>query len=156
MKTQSTRARAAASVAALALSASALAGCSLIEDVIAPGEPVGNDAAVAAACEIIVTELRTTGLSLADLVPSDLSQVDGGVLAAAYDEAAGVLDRAKGHVSDVRIGDVLDTAAESMQELAPITEAAVSGDPQALLAASGPLADLAGVAAQCAGQAITG
>lgn len=108
-----------------------------------------NDKIIGQACTQIVSELKTAGLSLAELAPTDLTKVDGATLAKAYDTGAAALSRARGKVSDVKVGEVIDTAETSMRELAPLTEAAAAGDPGKLTQAVGPLSRLASVAMQC-------
>lgn len=150
-----TRTRNARAAAALAVAASGLllAGCSAL-GLQEPPPPEENTAVLTEACGVMVEELKATGMSLSDLVPSDLSQVDGQVLADAYDTASGALDRARDRVSDVRVGDAIDTVSGAVDELSPLIAAAASGDPQALIAAADPLARLAGAASSCAGRAL--
>lgn len=144
MTTIAKRALAALPVAALLLGA--LVGCSQTQGV----QRTADDQVRAEACRVIVTELARTGLSFAELVPSDLSRVDGAALAAAQEKGAAALESASAHVEDVRVGDVLDQASGAMDELSQVVEQASTGDVTALAASSGPLSRLAGVAADCA------
>lgn len=128
-----------------------LAGASALLIISGCSQPAltSNDRVIEQACTQIVSELKTTGLSLAELAPKDLTQVDGATLAKAYDTGASALSRARDKVSDVKVGEVIDTAETSMRELAPLTEAAAAGDPGKLTQAVGPLSRLASVAMQC-------
>lgn len=101
------------------------------------------------ACEIIVDELDTTGHDLTDLIPRDLEDVDGRTLSRVYSVGADSLERARGHVDDIRVGQILDTTSTAMDELAPIAESASRGDPSALQKAAGPLSRLTSVAKTC-------
>lgn len=116
----------------------------------APSEQLNeNNTAISQACQVMVSELKTTGMSLAELVPADLSSVDGATLSKAYAVGGEAVSRAATQTADVRVGDVLNTAAVSMQELSPIVESAAAGDPGALMKAAAPLGQLAGIAGQC-------
>ncbi len=111
------------------------------------------DEHVVEACRAIAQELESTGTSLADLAPSDLSSLDedsAALLAETYRTAAGALGRAREGVSDVRVGDVVDTAEQAVTDLAPLVEAVASGDLEAMRKASGPLLDLTATAGTCA------
>lgn len=108
-----------------------------------------NNQVISQSCQVIVTELKTTGMSLAELIPVDLATVDASVLSKAYSVGGAALDRAATQTADVKVGDVLGTAAGAMKELSPIIELAATGDVGALRKAAVPLGQLAGIATQC-------
>lgn len=119
-------------------------GCS------SPASEAGvSDEVVSQACQVIVEELKTTGTSLADLVPADPSTVDAAVLAEAYNVSGAALDRAAGRAGDVEVRQILSVAGASMAELSPVFEAVAAGDQTALAQVKEPLKELGGIVTQC-------
>lgn len=130
-------------LALVGLTALLVTGCS------AQPAPTANDEVITEACQVIVGELKTTGISLADLLPKDLTTVDSIKLSDLYEVGAQALTSARGEVSDVKVGEIIDTAATAMKELSPIVVEAASGNPVTLGQAAAPLAKLGVIAAQC-------
>lgn len=140
--------------------AGALAGVALLLSSCSPfgmdpGEPQApaptssSDPVMAEACQVMVTELETAGYSFADLVPTDISEVDGAQMSDVYDVAGHALERSRRHVDDVRVGDIIDNTSSAVSTLSPIIEKASAGDPSALAEAQEPLSVLTSTAKSC-------
>lgn len=108
------------------------------------------------ACTAMVGTLGEVGLEFADLVPEDLSQVDGDTLAGAYEVGSQQLGRLADQTADVRVGEIIGTTSSTMGELAPLALAVASGSPTALWAARGPLVELGTIAYECSLVAMEG
>lgn len=128
-------------------------GCSVLGGTATVVTP--DDEIRAEACRVIVTELASAGLSFGELIPADLSQVDGALLADAQMRGSEILEGAADKAAETRVGDVLDQTSLAMGELSEVVEAAAAGDAAALLASSGPLSRLVGVATSCATTSIS-
>ncbi|MDN6373625.1 MAG: hypothetical protein L0K12_12000 [Brevibacterium aurantiacum] len=135
----------------LAGAALLLSGCSPFG--MDPGEPQApassSDSVMAEACQVMVTELETAGYSFANLVPTNLSEIDGAQMADVYVIGSQALERSRRHVDDVKVGDIIDSTSAAMSTLAPIIEKASTGDPSAIAEAREPLGVLASTAERC-------
>lgn len=138
-------------VGALAGAALLLSGCSPFG--MDPGEPQApassSDPVMAEACQVMVTELETAGYSFANLVPTNLSEIDGAQMADVYVIGSQALERSRRHVDDVKVGDIIDSTSAAMSTLAPIIEKASAGDPSAIAEAREPLGVLTSTAESC-------
>lgn len=123
-------------------------GCSVAEKI--SGDPeAAADPAMAEACKVMATELEAAGYSFADLVPSDISEVDGSEMSQVYATGAQALEQSRRHVDDVTVGNIIDATAGAMAELSPIVEKASAGDPSAIADAQEPLGVLTATAKDC-------
>lgn len=133
----------------LAGAALLLSGCSLPWSDEGDPQAPAADPAMTQACQVMATELETAGYSFANLVPTNISEIDGAQMADVYVIGSQALERSRRHVDDVKVGDIIDSTSAAMSTLAPIIEKASAGDPSAIAEAREPLGVLTSTAERC-------